>query len=359
MQSGSGTSQLFILHKLHLAVKTWYFKEAIQNMHDKLLIMELDGRLGNQLFIFAVGYALAKHLGAELAFSSLKILPTDLLLPQVIGPLYREASPQELLRVGKYPYKASIWQDLLQRGNLKLVNLIRQFQKRKPAVFSVDHTLAYDYNDDVLKLDLPVYLSGFFQHEQYFSNYSAEISAAVFSHLEQTSQALLMPTSIKHPVVAVSFRRGDYNSMGWALPFSYYERALTYLEKHASIGTLLLFGDDWDFLSLVNEKWSRSYAVFNALSLGSDAISQLSLMSECEHCVVANSSFSWWGAWFGDQRYQNQNRIVISPEDWVNGGIVPINNSDKLIPSRWIKISREEEVSQSTVVSMSRFENVK
>ncbi len=322
-------------------------------MHEKLLIMELDGRLGNQLFIFAVGYALARELNAILVFSSLKIQPKDLLLPQVIGSLYREATKSELLEVGKYPYKNIF----LQKINRKIVNLIRQLQGDKPAIFSKDSSLAFDYDPETLSLDLPVYLTGFFQNEKYFSHHSAEIFSAVFSHLNQTSKASQLLEPIEHPVVAISFRRGEYNSIGWSLPLEYYDRALDYLNEHTTIGTLLLFGDDWDFLDLVGERWSNSYSVLSALTLGSDPISQLSLMSDCEHCIVANSSFSWWGAWFGDWRYRDTARIVIAPDGWINGGLKSLTNSNQILPDRWVKLQFDNEPQRELAISIARFED--
>jgi len=313
--------------------------------------MELEGRVGNQLFNFAAGYALAKQLGADLAFSSHKILPEDLLLPQMIGSLYREATPSELFKVGKYPYKLILQQKL----NRKIVNITRQFQGYRPAQFSMDSILAFDYDATVLTLDLPAYITGFFQNEQYFADYSTEIYTAAFSQLNKTSQISQLPKSIKHPVVAVSFRRGNYNPLGWSLPLHFYDRALDYLKEHTTIGTLLLFGDDWDFLDLVGERWSRSHSVFNALTLGSDPISQLSLMADSEHCIVANSTFSWWGAWFGDQQHQNHHRIVIAPKEWISGGTN--NPAGKIIPDRWVKLPLESEPERSSAVSIARFEN--
>jgi len=153
-------------------------------MDKRFLIMELEGRVGNQLFNFAAGYALAKQLGADLAFSSHKILPEDLLLPQMIGSLYREATPSELFKVGKYPQEPILWQKL----NRKVVNITRQLQSYKPAQFSMDHTLAFEHETTSLTLDLPVYITGFFQNEQYFADYSTEIYTAAFSMLNKTSQ---------------------------------------------------------------------------------------------------------------------------------------------------------------------------
>jgi len=326
-------------------------------MSNKLLILELDGRLGNQLFIFATGYGLAKRLESDLAFTSHKIPREDFLLHQIVSS-YREATPSELLKVGKYPLNNS----LLQKVNQKGVNFIRSLQGRKPTVFVKDYALAFDYDPNVLTLDLPVYLVGLFQNEQYFMDYGTDLYNAIFPNFRQSPQVTQLLESVKRPIVAVSFRRGSYNALGWSLPLQYYDNALTYLQENAEIGTLILFGDDWDFVKLISERWSKSYDICNALLLGADPISQLALMANCEHCVVANSSFSWWGAWFGDQQYKNQSRVVVAPDNWISGGVLPTGDSsgpNKIIPDRWIKLPIELESARSQVREIARFESGK
>lgn len=311
-------------------------------MNKEFLIMDLDGRLGNQLFIFAAGYALAKELNAELVFSSSKVPSQDLLLPQIVGSLYREATPSELLSVGKYPYQ----KEWLRKVNRKSINAIRKLQGRKSAIFSKDHTLTFDYDPDVLSLDLPVYISGFFQNEKYFVDYSNEIFDAIWMNLKDKFQALKIPETLDHPLIAVSFRRGEYNSIGWSMPLQFYERALTYLKEYASVGTLLLFSDDLDFVELLEEKWSRSYSVLNALKFGLDPMSQLFLMSNCEHCVISNSTFAWWAAWLGDQKYKNQHRVVIAPEGWLKGGKIYLKDPYQILLDRWIQMPTHRETPQ-------------
>ena len=65
------------------------------------------------------------------------------------------------------------------------------------------------------------------------------------------------------------------------------------------------------------------------LELGSDPITQLSAMARCDHAIIANSSFAWWGAWLGDQLASGPHRTVVAPEEYG----VP----DRF-PSRWLTV---------------------
>jgi hypothetical protein len=78
----------------------------------------------------------------------------------------------------------------------------------------------------------------------------------------------------------------------------------------------VLFGDDPGFVELFAERArQRNHRVFNALDLGTDPIHQLEWLSECEHAIVPDSSFAWWGAWLGDRR-GDPGRLVIAPSEW-------------------------------------------
>ena len=301
-------------------------------MKEKFIIAELRGRLGNQLFIFAASYSLAQKLGAELYFNSRRIRRTeDNLLPLVIGSLYKEANLKILRQVGHNPHNpnAQIWIRLWYKIRRTIIAFIRRNTGLKPAIFEEISSMHYD--SSVTKLDLSVYLKGFFQNKLYFEDYQNQI----FDILSKKLQITRMDSNMKGPVISVSFRRGDYNSLDIALPLEYYENALIYMEKHITIGTLMLFGDDWDFVQLLVEKWRNNYSVVNGLTLGSDPIAQLRHMAKGDHVIISNSSFAWWGAWLGDRNRPDQHRIVIAPKGWIKG------ENSQMIPERWIQISTE------------------
>jgi hypothetical protein len=273
------------------------------------VIVELHGRLGNQLFQFASGYAIARRHDAPLRFSSREVAPADLLLPALVGDAYTEATPAELLRVGRYAYDAPprrVWASAAFSG----ARLARRIRGRRPPSVQYWHATSR-FHADAFDVDPPVYVQGHLQSERYFAEYADEIVGA----LQWPATVPTLP-AIEGPTVAVSFRRGDYNSLGWALPLRYYDDALELVAVRHPSATYVLFGDDHGFVELISDRVAAWGPTVDALELGTDPIAQLHLMSQCDHCVLANSSFAWWGAWLGDQRNADAARTVVVPAEY-------------------------------------------
>jgi hypothetical protein len=291
---------------------------------DAFVVAELHGRLGNQLFQFASAFGIARTRGARLVFAVGDVASSDLLLPALIPELYRTASPRELLAIGHFEYNVpgrAVARPLWYR--LKATQ--RRLRGRTPPSITYWENTGR-YRPALAALDLPVYLQGHLQSERYFADRAAEIVAAIRWPAGTTQK---LPHVSSRPTVGVSFRRGEYLELGWALPLAYYEEALAGLTARVDNPTLVLFGDDPAFVQLAADRIARFGRVVNAVDRAPDAFSQLRLLAACDHCVIANSSFAWWGAWLGDQRVlvTGRDRIVIAPKEYGDGG-------DRL-PSRW------------------------
>jgi hypothetical protein len=136
--------------------------------------------------------------------------------------------------------------------------------------------------------------------------------------------------------VAVHVRRGDYltephKSFHGNLGREYYKIAMDYVRERVEDPTFFIFTDDPDW---VRESWYTDF------SLGREAVldpgveaADIFSMSLCEHAIIANSSFSWWGAWLGGPR---AGRIVIAPKNW----FAPAANQDDrdIVPERWVRL---------------------
>ena len=291
------------------------------------LIIELRGRLGNQLFEFATAYALSRRLGCELLFSSRRLLQAPLEVHRVIGGLYREASRQQLLRVGRFDYGI--------RGRLAVDSAwgaaTRAWSRLTGHTYIADSESRQVFDPETLEARPPCLLRGYFESERYFSDRASEVDRAI----ELPSLADVLPDELARPIVGVSFRRGDFNSMGWALPLDYYEAALSTLCERVRPGTLIAFGDDRDFVALA-EPWLRRFGpVVNGLRLSDDPLVNLAMLAACDHNVIANSTFSWWGAWLAERRAPGTaERLVLAPADWRRGRPTP-----DAIPDRWTAVS--------------------
>jgi hypothetical protein len=174
-------------------------------------------------------------------------------------------------------------------------------------------------------------LRGYFEHERYFSDVAPEVETAI--HLPPTDDVL--PRELPRPIVSVTFRRGDFNSLGWSLPLDYYEAALSHLCERIRPGTLLALGDDPGFNELA-EPWLQRFApVVNGLRLSGDPVTNLAMLAACDHSVIANSTFSWWGAWLSERRAPSPGeRMVFAPDDWRHG-----RPTADIIPDRWTRVS--------------------
>jgi hypothetical protein len=109
----------------------------------------------------------------------------------------------------------------------------------------------------------------------------------------------------------------------------YYKRGVDYIASKYPNPKLFIFSDD---IQWAKTNWDLPYeTVFVNNNSGDKSYEDMRLMSMCKHNIIANSSFSWWGAWLND----NKEKIVIAPEKWFNDK--RINQSD-VIPEAWIKL---------------------
>ncbi len=297
----------------------------------RFVVVGLRGGLGNQLFQYASGYGIATRVGAELFFDGARLRDAEHWLPGLLGPHYRSASREQLLRLGVF-HGSDRLPDNIGRSVLRhAVDAGRRMRHMTARTMPLDHRAEYTahFDEQILSMDLPTQLLGWFQSERHFSHVADEVVQRL-----RLPQVTLPRHPKSPPIVALSFRRGDYVRMGWQLPFSYYERALTLMTSEISDATFLVFGDDPEFVRLATDWVSRFGPATNAYDLSDGVLEHLVLASECDHAVIANSSFAWWGAWLGDRRAGDGPRLVIAPEDyrWFDPDI---------LPSNWVSVPSE------------------
>jgi Glycosyl transferase family 11 len=133
--------------------------------------------------------------------------------------------------------------------------------------------------------------------------------------------------------VSLHIRRGDYTleaEGNIALPSDYYSKAITYFKHSLNSPTFYVFSDDIEYAKASLGEESR--AIFVGHNDSFSAHEDLRLMSACKHHIIANSTFSWWGAWLGSGSRQQQG-IVAAPRRWLVGNC-PVNND--LFPLDWV-----------------------
>jgi hypothetical protein len=132
---------------------------------------------------------------------------------------------------------------------------------------------------------------------------------------------------------SVHIRRGDYISHPLfknICTVGYYKSAIEYVRNNAVIDNLIIFSND---IKWCEETFCESITglknIYVSWNSGEKSFRDMQLMSLCQNNIVANSSFSWWGAWLN----QHDNKIVVCPSIWMNKGYAP-----NIIPEDWITI---------------------
>lgn len=295
----------------------------------KAITVHISGGLGNQMFQYAMGRALSLRLGLPLRLDiswfnniSTEMTPRDfqlLLFPNLPASI-------EITEVGH----SSLWRKIIGRLNQSFLG-----GPRRGRAYEVVEP-HFEYWDGVEKLSGPAYLRGYWQSEKYFSFFHRQICQ------DFTPPPLPdgMPRDIEMRIrncpnaVSVHIRRGDYVSNPKTSTFhgvlgeGYYRTALDRIRERDAQATLFLFSDA--------PQWVQE----NFDPCGHDAVvvdtglpephHDMQLMSLCKHHILANSSFSWWGAWLDGGK-----GMTLAPAKWFAD--TTINTAD-LCPPSWIRI---------------------
>ncbi|MEY9590268.1 hypothetical protein ABIA06_002559 [Bradyrhizobium yuanmingense] len=298
--------------------------------------MSLIGGLGNQMFQYAAGKALAERHGVDLVldlsgFKNDKL--RSFLLDRMCVP---EAGQRDSLNgsAEKLPnhFARSLWGQRIDRvlkmaGLPKLAAPVDSY--REPH-FHFD--TAFD------SLGSHISLFGYFQSERYFSSISESLREW-FSPRESFGEAAARMLTLieRSPMpVSVHVRRGDYLNPGTAefhgiLGEPYYREALDRLER--AIGRkaeLFIFSDDPMSAEGVLAFVPASRLV-HVCGDPDRPWEDMALMARCRHHVIANSSFSWWGAWLN----RAPDKVVLAPRAWFAPNELKKRDTSDLYPAGW------------------------
>jgi len=179
------------------------------------------------------------------------------------------------------------------------------------------------------------YLYGYWQSEKYFKAFENIIrNDFTFRGVLDSQNSALEDKIRRTSSISVHIRRGDYISnsntskiMDVCRP-AYYEEAIRKIGQQLDAPHCYIFSDDMQW---VRENLSIPYPVeYVEQNYRKNSYLDMQLMSTCKHHVIANSSFSWWGAWLNP----DPKKIVIAPTKW----FVNSNNDYDLLPPTWIRI---------------------
>ncbi len=177
-----------------------------------------------------------------------------------------------------------------------------------------------------------LYLSGYWQSWQLVAAVALQLRSELQLRHPPTGQNLATFEAIQAAQTPVSLhiRRGDYTLAAEgniALPLAYYTEAIAHIQQRLPTPRFFVFSDDIPFARA--NLPPHLHATFVDGNDSSTAHEDLRLMSACRHHIIANSSFSWWGAWLNP----SAEKIVVAPRLWLNR---PGTNFPGLLPPDWI-----------------------
>jgi hypothetical protein len=283
-----------------------------------MIIVILQAGLANQMFQYAAGRQLALLRGAQL---------------QLDTSWYGRAAQDDGVGLRHYELDALAIDENIYRPNVFNRGILKVLGR---GIYSDDNE-PYVFHEEVLGLPNYSRLFGFFQNRHYFESIR-ELLLKEFTPKDAATGAnkqLLATIDADENSVAVHVRRGDYvtSAANWAAhgPLSeeapeYYQQALAKIRATIKRPSLYVFSDD--------PAWCKANLKFDTPTVFVDnnnpGIEDLRLMRACQHNVIANSSFSWWGAWLNE----NPNKIVIAPKKWMH---TEFDTSD-VVPPEWVQV---------------------
>lgn len=291
-----------------------------------VVVSHILGGLGNQMFQYAAGRALSLARGAPL------------LLDVQDFDGYGVHQGFELARVFSTAMPLVDAQQLRGLLGCQSSRLMRRIVGL-PA-FSVLRARAYvlephfHYWAGFKQTSVPCYLQGYWQSERYFS----DVAQTIRNDFEFRSPLVGKNLDLAHELkgvnaVSVHVRRGDYVSNAKALAthglcsLEYYVKAIEYINNHVDMPIFFIFSDD---LEWVKDNLVVNHAVrYVDNNHGAESYNDMRLMSMCRHHIIANSSFSWWGAWLNP----DPQKIVVAPRRW----FMNQNNVSDLLPATWVR----------------------
>jgi Glycosyl transferase family 11 len=292
-----------------------------------MVVVNIIGGLGNQMFQYAAGKALALAIHQ----------PLQLDISEFSG--YELHQGFELDRVFRCQADMASEVDIRQVLGWRSPQGVRRVLSR-PALQMLcgDHFVVephFHYWPGMRSISGSVYLQGYWQSEKYFSDV-ADVIRADFSFKMPLSEANMQLVAQINNVEAVSLhvRRGDYvanpktNATHGLCTLEYYRDAVRYISERIKTPEFFVFSDDIEWVKAnLKIKHSCHYIDHNH---DKESYNDMHLMSLCRHHIIANSSFSWWGAWLNP----SPEKIVVAPLEWfANNNVV-----DDLFPAGWVTL---------------------
>lgn len=261
------------------------------------MILRFIGGLGNQMFIYAF-YRYLQEKGIKVILDYSFFVRNEW--------TYRiEVFPNVKVKRGEGTHS------LMYYYVMKLIELCSKLVKR---YYFEDQTILFDANICEHKNE---YVAGYFQNDFYFRDIENTIRKELSFPFGESKLSEQITHIEKKGYTSIHIRRKDYlelsESYGGICDEDYYRQAISIIHKHDPNASFLVFSDDIEWVK-------ENMCIPNAEYVLGDWFDHyddwydMCLMSHCKNNIIANSSFSWWGAWLNN----HQDKVVVCPSRWTN-----------------------------------------
>jgi hypothetical protein len=285
-----------------------------------VIIVKVNGGLGNQMFQYAL-------------YRSFKEIYLNTKLDVIFFENYHKHNGFELERIFinlKTEYANPMEVNELSDSKADLISKIRR------KLFGVKQTHYREeylgYNNDIKDNMINMYFEGYWQSEKYFSDIEKVVrNEFTFMPFDKEENILISYRMSQTNSIGIHIRRGDYVEhplYSGICTIDYYQMAIEYMKNSIEDPYFYVFSDD--ILWCKNTLKITTLVEYIDWNKGNNSYRDMQLMSLCKHNIIANSTFSWWGAWLNS----NPNKIVVAPKRIINSK----NDIVDLIPEKWIRI---------------------
>ena len=289
-------------------------------------IVRICGGLGNQLFQYAFYLALKNKFNEEIKLDAFDMESYS---------LHNGFELENIFSLNA-TYCSVDEKNTLQGTKSLLTRVIKEVRKHAPFINTnyikekKHHHFSF-HKENFGTQGTNIYYKGPWQSPKYFEQVEKELRENLtFPPLTSPKSTDLVAEIQGRETVAVHIRRGDYlkhKALGGICDLPYYKNAIEKIETLVSEPLYVIFSDD---ITWCKENIDVENAKFVDWNSGKQSFEDMHLMSLCKHNIIANSSFSWWGAWLNS----NPNKVVVAPNKWIH-----YSNSLGILPEKWLTVA--------------------
>ena len=281
-----------------------------------IVISEILGGLGNQLFSYCLGYLVSQHVNSELYIDTSRNdfgIDRELEILNLNVPFDKRIS-------------YSISKKIIDRA------VFNKIRRRMAVGFGTRYyreKRIHEYDPNVFKINKDTWFRGYWQNSKYYLPYRKHLNNVIKFKNNPDRKYVDMIEQIKNnnQSIAIHIRRGDYlNFNGLSLPMEYYDIAINRVIVNMENPQIYIFSDDLEYCK---DYFTRSFShiniVYPTYFYNNRTIDDLRLMSMFKNIIIANSTYSWWAAFLGDEK-----KRVICPDYRLSTGDYNVIDWEKI-----------------------------